>query len=226
MFPASHCPTCGHPLAARDNVPVFSWLLLGGRCRFCAQPISMRYPLIELLTAAAFTLAVLDFGVTWTAAAAAAMAALLIIIAFIDLDHLLVLDATTIAGGAIALAAAIATHRLVAGLEGALVAGGIFGLIFLATRGTGMGFGDVKLAAMLGLFLGWPMALFASVAAFIIGAVLALPVVLARRRGRRDALPFGPFLVIAGLIAVFAPGVISGPYDAYRNLLSDYWLSH
>jgi leader peptidase (prepilin peptidase) / N-methyltransferase len=226
MYPGSHCPACGHALRAADNIPLVSWVMLGGRCRYCKAAIPARYPLVELLSAAVFLLAAVVFGLTIEGVAAAAMGALLIVIAFIDLDHLLVLDATTIAGAAIALAAALATHRLVPALEGAAAGALIFGVIYGLTRGAGMGLGDVKLAAMLGLFLGFPSMLFAVIAAFIIGAVLAIPVLLARRRGRRDALPFGPFLVMAAMLGMFAPGAIVGPYDAYRDLLGDYWLNH
>jgi leader peptidase (prepilin peptidase)/N-methyltransferase len=226
MFPGSHCPTCGHSLRAADNIPVVAWVLLRGRCRYCAAPIPARYPLVELLSASVFLLAALVFGLTVEGVAAAALGALLIVIAFIDLDHLLVLDATTIVGGAIGLAAALATHRIIPALEGAGTGALIFGAIYLLTRGAGMGLGDVKLAAMLGLFFGFPLVISVVVAAFVIGALIAIPVLLARRRGRRDALPFGPFLVMAAILATFAPGAITGPYDAYRDLLSNYWLNH
>jgi leader peptidase (prepilin peptidase)/N-methyltransferase len=225
MFPGSHCPACGHQLRAADNIPLVAWVMLGGRCRYCSAPIPARYPLVELLSLAVFLLAALVYGLSIEGVAAAALGALLIVIAFIDLDHLLVLDVTTLVGAAIALAAALATHRLVPALEGAAAGALIFGLIFLATRGAGMGLGDVKLAAMLGLFLGFPAMISVAAAAFIIGAVLAIPVLIARRRGRRDALPFGPFLVMAAILGTFSPGVITGPYDAYRRLLTDYWLN-
>jgi leader peptidase (prepilin peptidase)/N-methyltransferase len=225
MFPGSHCPACGHELRALDNIPLFSWVLLRGCCRHCGSPIPVRYPLVELLSAAVFMLAALAFGLSLEGVAAAALGALLIVIAFIDLDHLLVLDATTVVGAAIALAAALAMHRIVPALEGAATGALIFGAIYALTRGAGMGLGDVKLAAMLGLFLGFPSMVSAVVAAFIIGAVLAIPVLVARRRGRRDALPFGPFLVMAAILGTFAPGAITGPYDAYRDLLNTYWLN-
>ena len=217
-FPGSHCPSCGHALAAIENVPLFSWVALRGRCRYCNAPIVIRYPLVETLTACSFALAFLEFGPGVPALGACALGALLIVIAFIDLDHLLVLDSTTIAGAVIGVALAIATHRVVTALEGALAGAAVFGAIYLLTRGAGMGLGDVKLAAMLGLFLGFPLVLWTAAAAFIIGALLAIPVVVARRRGRRDALPFGPFLVIAAILATFAPALFAGPYDAYRAL--------
>ena len=223
FFPSSHCPSCGHALRAIDNIPLLSWLALRGRCRDCGAPIASRYPLVELLCGATFALAVLEFGWTWATLSACALGALLLVIAFIDLDHLLVLDSTVLAGVVIGLAFALAGHRLIPALEGAAVGLVIFGGIFALTRGAGMGLGDVKLAAMLGLFLGFPLSLSAAVASFIIGAIIAIPVLAARRRGRRDALPFGPFLVMAAILATFAPLALTGPYDAYRDLLHDYW---
>ncbi|HME81785.1 MAG TPA: prepilin peptidase [Candidatus Eremiobacteraceae bacterium] len=221
VFPASHCPSCGHTLGPLDNVPLVSWVMLRGRCRYCGAAIAARYPLVETLTACLFALSFLEFGPTLTAFGACALGALLIVIAFIDLDHLLVLDGTTISGALIGLALAIATHRLVPALEGALAGAVIFGAIYLLTRGAGMGLGDVKLAAMLGLFLGFPLMLWTAAAAFIIGALLAIPVLVARRRGRRDALPFGPFLVIAAILATFVPALFAGPYDAYHALFGN-----
>ncbi|HEV2908221.1 MAG TPA: prepilin peptidase [Candidatus Eremiobacteraceae bacterium] len=221
LFPGSHCGACHHALGALDNIPLLSWIALRGRCRYCGAPIGLRYPLVETLSAAVFALAFLEFGISVETLAACLFGALLIVIAFVDLDHLLVLDSTTIAGGVAGIGVALATHRIVDALEGAAAAAAIFGAIYALTRGAGMGFGDVKLAAMIGLFVGFPTAIWASAAAFIIGAALALPVVLARRRGRRDALPFGPFLVIAATLATFAPAVLRGPYDAYRSLLNN-----
>jgi leader peptidase (prepilin peptidase)/N-methyltransferase len=225
-YPGSRCPHCGHALRALDNIPLVSWFFQGGRCRYCAAPISVRYPLVEMLCGALFGLAVLDYGVTVAAAGACLFGALLIAIAFIDLDHLLVLDSTTLAGAAIGLGFALATHRVVAALEGAAVGLAIFGAIYFLTGRMGMGLGDVKLAGTLGTYLGYPGVLIAAIASFIVGALLAIPVLVGRRRARRDALPFGPFLVIAAFLAMFAPGLLTGPYDAYRALLMERWLGH
>ena len=223
FFPGSHCPHCGHALSALDNVPLVAWLAQRGKCRYCGASVSVRYPLVEMLCGALFALAVAQYGVTLTALAACIFGALLIAIAFIDLDHLLVLDGTTLAGAAIGLGFALAAHRLVLSLEGAAAGVVIFGAIYVLTGRMGMGLGDVKLAGMLGTYLGYPGILVAAIASFVIGAILAVPVLVTRRRARRDALPFGPFLVTAALLAMFAPGVLTGPYDAYRALLSAHW---
>lgn len=219
FFPGSHCARCGHALGAADNIPLLSWLALRGRCRYCAAPISARYPLVEALTGSLFALAYIVFDVSLAGASACVLGMLLIAIAFIDLDHLLVLDGTTVTGSILGIVFALATHRLIPALEGVLTAVAIFGAIYLLTRGAGMGLGDVKLAAMVGLFAGFPGTLWTCAAAFIIGAVLAIPVLAARRRGRRDALPFGPFLVMAAILVTFAPGAFTGASNAYRDLL-------
>jgi leader peptidase (prepilin peptidase) / N-methyltransferase len=221
-FPSSHCTTCAHPLGWRDNVPLVSWIALRGRCRYCCARISPRYPLVELMTAALFCLSLLAFGASVPAVTAALLGALLVVIAFIDLDHLLVLDGTTIAAAVVGVAAAALMHRLLPALEGAACGIVLFGVIYVATRGAGMGLGDVKLAAVLGLFLGYPLSVAAFLAAFVIGAALAIPVVLARRRSRRDALPFGPFLVMAATAATFAPALFAGALQAYRGLFPAY----
>lgn len=218
LFPGSRCGACGHALAPLDNIPLLSWLALRGRCRYCGASIAPRYPLVEALTAAIFVLAFLTFGFSAQMIAACLLGGLLIVIAFVDLDHLLVLDQTVAAGAIAGIAAALATHRMLDALEGAAAAAAIFGALHLLTRGAGMGLGDVKLAGMIGLFVGFPTSILVSAAAFIIGAALAMPVLAARSRGSRDALPFGPFLVIAAIVATFAPVVFSGPYDAFRYL--------
>jgi leader peptidase (prepilin peptidase)/N-methyltransferase len=223
LSPGSHCPSCGHPLGALDNIPLVSFFFLGGRCRYCRAPISIRYPLVETLTGVLFGLAFAEFGLTLQAGVVCASGALLIAVAFIDLDHLLVLDWSVVALGAVGVVRAVSEHNTLAALEGAALGAGIFGAVFLATRGAGIGLGDVKLGAALGLLFGYPLALGVAVAAFVIGAVLALPVLAAGARGRRDALPFGPFLVVASIIALYAPRMIIGPYEAYRSLLQAYW---
>lgn len=217
VMPPSRCTACGHRITPLENIPVVSWLVLGGRCRSCKTPISARYPLVELTVGALFGLAALEYGPTLAGLAACLLGAVLVAILFFDLDHLLIPDALVIPCAALALAFGAAQHELLASVEGAVVAGGAFWLIFLATRGRGMGFGDVKLSAALGLALEVRGAIALVAASFIVGAVLATPVLFAGSRGRRDALPFGPFLVIAALVLVFAPQVAFGPFDAYRH---------
>ncbi len=218
-FPASHCTACGHPLSALDNIPVFSWLVVRGRCRYCKSPISARYPLVELMTAALFALSVAEFGLTLVTLSAAVLSAYLIVTVFVDIDHLLILDSMTVPVAAIGLVFALLGGRTVSGLEGAALGLALFGLIYVATRGAGLGLGDVKLAACLGIYLGLVHAVAAFACAFVIGAIIALPVLALRKRQGRDVLPFGPFLVLGALILTFAPALVFGPYAAYQEFL-------
>lgn len=208
-FPASHCPTCSHPLAAYENFPLVSWLIQGGKCRHCDAPISLRYPLVEAMTSALFALTVVVYGLTVGALGVALLAATLIAVVFIDLDHLLILDVVIAPAALIGLVEAIVGGRIVDALAGALAGGAIFGLLYLVTRGAGMGLGDAKLALVIGLFLGLHLTIAATAFSFVFGSLLMLPVLAAGVRGRRDAVPFGPFLVLGALAALFVPNALA-----------------
>jgi leader peptidase (prepilin peptidase)/N-methyltransferase len=206
ITPASHCPRCGTPVKPYDNIPILSWLLLRGHCRGCGEPISVRYPLVEALTAALCVGAVL---VHHSAAAIALSIVLILLVvpaALIDLEHRIIPNRLTAAGAVLALAIGFALdpsgepERLLA----AAGAGGLLLVAALAYPG-GMGMGDVKLAGMMGLFLGAavaPAILVALVAGVVLGAA-----VIARKgaqEGRKTAVPFGPFLALGALVGVYA----------------------
>ncbi|MBV8204767.1 MAG: prepilin peptidase [Candidatus Eremiobacteraeota bacterium] len=218
-FPPSHCTVCGHLLSAGDNVPVISWLVLRGRCRYCGDPISSRYPLVELMTAALFVVSVLRFGASLQTLAAAVLSTYLIVTVFVDIDHLLILDVVTVPVAIAALIIALVQGQALPALAGAATGAVLFGLLYIVTRGTGLGLGDVKLAACLGLFIGWPNTLAMSAASVVIGAIIAVPLLVARKRRGRDVVPFGPFLVLGALIMTFAPALVLGPYQAYQEFL-------
>lgn len=218
-FPASHCPSCKHPLKPLDNIPLLSWFAMRGRCHYCKAEISARYPMVELMTIALFVLSVLEFGLSEQALAASLLAAYLIVTAFIDIDHLLIVDAVTIPVAVAGVVLALLMHRGLDALEGAALGALVFGAIYLLTRGAGLGLGDVKLAACLGIFLGLAGGLAAFAASFVIGTSIALPVLLLRKRRQRDVLPFGPFLVLGALFMTFAPGFIYGPYAQYQSFV-------
>jgi leader peptidase (prepilin peptidase) / N-methyltransferase len=203
--PASRCPSCGTPVKPYDNVPILSWLLLRGRCRSCAAPISPRYPLVEALTAALCVGAVLAHH----SAASIALSVLLILLvvpaALIDLEHRIIPNRITGPGAVLAVAVGLALDpsgepgRLLAGA----CAGGFLLLAVLAYPG-GMGMGDAKLAGMMGLFLGAAVA--PALLVGLLSGVLAGAFVIARkgvRAGRKTAVPFGPFLALGALVAVF-----------------------
>jgi len=218
-FPPSHCPACCHRLSTWENVPLLSWVWLRGRCRYCAAPISVRYPLVELMTAALFVVSVLRFGSSLQALAAAILSAYLIVTVFVDIDHLLILDVVTAPVAIAGLVIALVQGQTLLALAGAATGAALFGLLYIVTRGTGLGLGDVKLAACLGLFIGWPNALAMSAASVVIGAIVAVPLLVARKRRGRDVVPFGPFLVLGALTMTFAPALVLGPYHAYQEFL-------
>ena len=204
VTPGSACPRCGAEIAWYDNVPVLSFLLLRARCRRCGGAISWRYPAVELATGILFAVAVASRGTGIDLVPALVLAAALVAVTGIDLDHQIIPDVVTLPGIAAGLAFSLITGqpRWTDALIGVLVGGGIFFLIIVASRG-GMGGGDMKLAAMLGAFLGWRSLLVAILAAVLAGGILAIALLALRRRGRKDAVPFGPFLAMGGLVALF-----------------------
>jgi len=210
VLPRSRCPGCGAPIRARDNLPVVSWLLLGGRCRDCGARISPRYPLIEAATAALFVGCVAAFGVSVAAVAAALFGSLLIALAAIDVEHLLLPDRLTLPGIAIgfALQPFLPWGGWRSALLGALLGGGILlalSAAWLLLRGEeGMGMGDVKMLAMIGAFLGWKGMAVTLFSASLLGAIVGLALLGRSRAGFKTKLPFGAFLSLGGLFALFA----------------------
>jgi leader peptidase (prepilin peptidase) / N-methyltransferase len=216
VTPASHCPRCATPVKPYDNIPILSWLLLRGRCRSCAEPISARYPLVEALTAALCVGAVLAHRSAAGIALSVALIMVVVPAALIDLEYRVIPNRLTALGAVLALVIGLVLdpagepERLIA----AAGAGGFLLLAALAYPG-GMGMGDVKLAAVMGLFLGRavaPAIMIALLAGVLVGAV-----VIARkgaREGRKTALPFGPFLALGALVALFAG---NGIVETYVN---------
>jgi leader peptidase (prepilin peptidase)/N-methyltransferase len=202
--PRSACPGCGNAIAWYDNVPVVSFALLRGRCRACRMPISWRYPIVELVTAALLALAYAVFGPTAEFVVAAVLLTSLVAIAAIDLQHQLIPDAITLPGILVGFVANLATGRIpwLECVVGILLGGGLF-LVIILVSGGGMGGGDMKLGAMLGAFLGWKALAFALFSAVILGGVVAIALLVSGRRGRKDPIPFGPFLALAGAVSLF-----------------------
>jgi leader peptidase (prepilin peptidase) / N-methyltransferase len=204
--PRSRCPHCETPIRPYDNIPVLSWLLLRGRCRSCRAPISPRYPLVEAATGLLCALVVVAKGADADALLGLALVLLLVPITLIDLDHRIIPNRLTLIGAVIAplLVAFTDPGALPEHLIAGVAAGGFF-LIALLAYPSGMGMGDVKLAAVLGLFLGravGPAIFVALVSGTLVGALI-----IARkgtREGRKTAVPFGPFLALGGVVALFA----------------------
>jgi leader peptidase (prepilin peptidase)/N-methyltransferase len=204
--PRSRCPSCGVPIRPYDNIPVLSWLVLRGRCRSCRAPISPRYPLVEALTAGLCVAVVL----TRSSAAGIALGIALVLVvvpaAVADLTSFIIPNAIVAAGAVLAIALGTALDpggepdRLIAG---AAAGGGLLAIVLAYPRGMGMG--DVKLAAVIGLFLGLSVVP-ALVVAIVSGSLIGALVIARRgvRAGRRTALPFGVFLALGALVALFA----------------------
>ena len=205
VSPPSACPGCGARIAPYDNIPVVSWLILRGRCRACGEPISARYPLVEALTAVLMALVPIFLGPDEDQWIGYALVLILIPLTFIDLDHRILPNKITYPSVpiAIALTAAFDPDHLVAHLIAGAAA---FGFLFAAAwvYPSGMGVGDVKLAGVLGLFLGRAVAP-ALLVAFLLGTVVGIGVMAVKgvREGRKTAIPFGPFMAVGGLVGLY-----------------------
>lgn len=203
-LPGSACPACASPIRWYDNIPVLSFLLLRGRCRDCQGRIAWRYPIVEAGTALLFALAHLRFG--WSAEFLLAIGLLsaLIVITAIDLEHQLIPDRVTLPGIVVGFAgrAMLGGGAWFDSLLGILLGGGVFFLIIVVSRG-GMGGGDMKLGAMLGAFLGWKLLLLGLFLAAFLGGAVATALLVTGRKGRKDPLPFGPFLAFGAAVSLF-----------------------
>jgi leader peptidase (prepilin peptidase) / N-methyltransferase len=211
ITPRSQCPACGHAIGALENIPVVSYLFLRGRCSACAVPISARYPIVELLTGALTVAAVLRFGVTPAAAAACLFVWSLIALTFIDFDTQLLPDSLTLPllwGGLLANIAGwvpgVSLRDAVVGaIAGYLALWTIYWLFKLIRGKEGMGYGDFKLLAALGAWLGWQMLPLIVLLSSFVGAIIGIGLVVFKGRDHQIPLAFGPYLAIAGVIALF-----------------------
>jgi leader peptidase (prepilin peptidase)/N-methyltransferase len=220
VLPRSRCPHCGAAIRGRDNVPVLSWLLLGGRCRDCKAPISIRYPLLELLTGGLFAASVLRFDPTWTAVGAALFCAALVALAAIDVEHFLLPDKITLPGLVLGLTVQplLSWGSWPAAIQGALFGAGILlvmGGLWELLRGVeGMGLGDVKMLAMIGAFLGLHGVVVTLVFASFAGSIVGVTLLARGAIELQGKLPFGLFLAAGGLVALFAGEPLARAYLA------------
>jgi leader peptidase (prepilin peptidase) / N-methyltransferase len=220
--PPSHCPGCDTPIAPRDNIPVVSWLLLRGRCRHCRTRISVRYPAVELATAALFVGVAVKIGPHAALPAYLYLAAIAIALALIDLEHFLP-DPITLPSypvGIVLLLVAALVNSSWWPFERALIGmAALFAfydvIAFIAPRG--MGGGDVKLAGVLGLYLGWlgwAQLAVGAFMAFLVGGIVSIGLVLFAGAGRKTKVPFGPFMLVGAFIGIFAGSSIGHGYTS------------
>jgi leader peptidase (prepilin peptidase)/N-methyltransferase len=223
VSPPSHCPKCDTPIAPRDNIPVLSWLLLRGRCRHCQNPISARYPLVEALTGALWAGLAAWFGPVAQLPAYLVFAGAGVALALIDLDVQRLPDVLTLPSYPVGLALlglASGVHHNAWSFERALIGMAAlfafyFTVAFIAPRG--MGFGDVKLSGVIGLhlaWLGWSELVVGAFAAFVVGAVAGIGIVLFAGGGRKTKVPFGPFMLVGALVGIFLGGPIGSAYNS------------
>jgi leader peptidase (prepilin peptidase)/N-methyltransferase len=222
--PASHCPACDHPVRARHNVPVLGWLVLGGRCADCRAPISPRYPLVESGTAALFVALALKLAAVHQLPALPGflyLGAIGVALSLIDIDTQRLPDRIVLPSYPVLLVllagAAIYQQDWYALARTGIGCAALFGvyLLIALAHPSGMGFGDVKLAGLLGAGLGylsWASLVVGAFAAFLLGGVVAIATIALRRGDRKTALPFGPFMIAGMLLGIFLGGSIAHAY--------------
>jgi leader peptidase (prepilin peptidase)/N-methyltransferase len=209
VFPSSHCPKCGKSIRPFDNIPVLSWLILRGRCRDCGEPISPRYPLVEILTALLSLILFWKYGLSLQYLAAFLFAAALVVITFIDFDHQIIPDVISLPGIPVffLLAVFVMGIGFLDALIGMIIGGGFLYLVAvgyeLVAKREGMGGGDIKLLAMIGAFLGWKSLFFVVFMSSILGALVGIVLIMIKGKDMKYAVPFGPFLSIAAVMYLF-----------------------
>jgi leader peptidase (prepilin peptidase)/N-methyltransferase len=228
--PRSACPRCGRPIRALENIPVISWLGLRGRCRGCAEPISVRYPLVELLTGLLTLAVALRFGIGVEALAAMLLTWYLVALSGIDIDHQLLPDSMTLMllwiGLFLSLFNVAGAERLfiepadaIAGaLAGYLALWLVYQAFRLVTGKEGMGYGDFKLLAALGAWLGWQLLPLIIILSALVGSVYGIAMIVLRRRQRGVPMPFGPWLAMAGWLVLMYGDRLNGWYFELMGL--------
>lgn len=208
LVPGSHCPQCKTPLRAIDNIPIASWLALRGKCAHCATRISARYPIIEALTAVLSAIVAWKFGLTWQTSLALVFTWALIALTFIDADTTLLPDDLTLPLLWLGLLANLygvfvpINDAVIGVVAGYLALWSIYWLFKLTTGKEGMGYGDFKLLAALGAWMGWKALLPIVLLSSLVGAVVGIALIVLARRGREIPIPFGPYLAAAGMIVM------------------------
>jgi len=220
LVPRSACPACKHAISPLENIPILSYLRLGGKCSSCGTGISLRYPIIEALSGALTAYVGWRYGLTWSAFAAMIFAWSMIALAFIDLDTFYLPDCITLPLVWVGLLAHVfglfpdVTLRegVIGAIAGYLALWSVFWLFKLATGKDGMGYGDFKLLGAIGAWLGWSALPLVILLSSLVGAVVGISMIVFARHGRNTPIPFGPYLAVAGLIAMFWGETINRAY--------------
>jgi prepilin signal peptidase PulO-like enzyme (type II secretory pathway) len=233
LSPPSHCDNCGHKLGILDNIPIFSYLLLGGKCRYCKTRIPIRVLLVEFITAAIFFLAYWRMGLSAQYAISVFWSCIFILIIFIDWEQTLILNSITYPAAIIAIIL-LGLNQFVSGanifgdrlfiphgsLYSGLISAGVlflfFILIVILTPGS-MGMGDAKLVALIGLVSGFPLMIFSMIIGVVIGGVVAIVLLATRKKGRKDVIPYGTFLAIGPIVALLLPAGVMDWYLSFGH---------
>lgn len=222
--PRSHCPQCLRPIRVYDNVPLLSYIILGGRCRHCRKRIPLSYPLVEILTGACFLTLHRAFGLSHFFFASCVFTCALIVLGFIDFCHQVLPDAVTLPGFALAFGYSFFREDLgwSRSLLGAAAGGGtillLYGLYYLIRKKEGLGLGDATLMLMIGAFLGWRLAALTLLLGTFAGALTGVLLMALRRKGLQHAVPFGSFLAPAAFVAlVWGERIIAWYLGLYRH---------
>ena len=202
VFPVSHCTACSTPVRPFDNIPVISYLILGGKCRDCKESISVIYPIIEAITALLLLAGFFKFGLTFDFLIYTVVAPTLVIITVIDIEHQIIPDVITLPGIVLGLAAGSYTIGYIDSFSGCLLGGGLFYLLAVLSNG-GMGGGDIKYIAAAGALVGWQKVLLIIFIGAFLGSFMGLLQIVVQKKSRKSLIPFGPFLAAATLITLF-----------------------
>jgi leader peptidase (prepilin peptidase)/N-methyltransferase len=224
VHPRSMCPRCGTLIASYDNIPILSYMVLRGKCRYCGARISLRYPVIECISGIFAVGVFLKYGLSFEALIYFTFIATLLVITFIDIDHQIIPDVISLPGIPIFFAASFALPdiTLVESILGVLIGGGslwiVAQLYYVLTRKEGMGGGDIKLLAMMGAIIGWKGVLFTIFVASAIGTVVGILVMLKTRTSMKLKVPFGPFLAIGAIAYIFlGPQLMAWYFNLLRQ---------
>ena len=224
VVPRSACPKCAHKITALENIPLFSYLFLKGKCRNCKTPISIRYPLVELITGLVFAASAYQFGFGWPLVFALLIGAYFVAMSFIDIDHQILPDSMTLPLVWLGLLLAVNStfvplqDALFGAVAGYLVLWSIYWLFKLITGKEGMGYGDFKLLAVIGALVGWQKVGLVVVLSAGVGAIIGGGLLLVQRKGAQTKIPFGPYLAIAGWITLLWGNELLESYLRFAGL--------